>query len=300
MADRPGTGLNPSPLQIDLPSLDVLQSRLGNDALGNLRRLLSIADSVPESKAPASLELPLGAISRQLSFADADTGHWARLSVTTLVAGTNGVGLVGLPETDIAESGELSEILARALGPHDWTCLPDPLGGYWLRSDQALAFRSVPPERALGRDVHDYLPTGAAADQWRSVAGEIEIELHHSRLNQQRASRDLAPVNGIWVWANGALPKRPEPISGFMISDNRWQRLAAEWQGMSVSALVDPRSLPDTPENRQVVIEAEDAGLAQWVSALPDLLKHRPQITVAGEGVFRLRPWHRLRFWRRS
>jgi hypothetical protein len=287
-------------LQIDLPSLDVLQSRLGNDALGNLRRLLTIADSVPESKAPASLDLPLGAISRQLDFADAETGHWARLSVTTLVAGSNGVGLVGLPEPDAAESAELSEIFARAFGPHDWTCLPDPLGGYWLRSDQALEFQSVPPERALGRDVHDFLPTGAAANQWRRVAGEIEIELHHARLNQQRASRDLAPVNGVWVWANGALPERPEPTSGCIISDNRWQRLAAEWRGMSVSPLVEPRSLPDMPGIRQVVIEAEDTGLAQWISALPDLLKCRPQITVAGAGVFRLRPWHQLRFWRRS
>ena len=297
MADRPGKGPGPTPLQIDLPSLDALQSRLGKEAIGRLRRLLRIADSIPAS---ATLDLPLAAISRQLGFADAGTAHWARLSVTTLVAGSNGVGLVGLPETDAAESEELSEIFTRAFAPHGWACLPDPAGGFWLRSGHSLEFSTTPPPHALGHDVHDYLPSGAGASQWRGVAGEIEIELHHANLNQHRADRGLPPVNGVWVWANGALPVRPEASSGCMISDNRWHRLMAEWQGMSVSPLVEPRSLPDKPGKLQVVIGEDDAMLAQWISALPDLLKHHLQIAVAGEGVFQLRPWHRLRIWRRN
>lgn len=86
---------------------------------------------------------------------------------------------------------------------------PEPTRWYIrLADDPGLHTR--PLADAVGRDITPLLPEGPARRRWRALLTELQMLLHASAVNAQRQARGRRPVNSVWFWGGGFLP-RPMP-----------------------------------------------------------------------------------------
>lgn len=58
-----------------------------------------------------------------------------------------------------------------------------------------------------GGNVLPFMPGGESGAKWRAVLNEIQVLLHSCAVNESREQRGLPPINGVWLWGAGALPK---------------------------------------------------------------------------------------------
>ena len=109
------------------------------------------------------------------------------------------------------------------LAPDEWLELESGIGGVldpslsfegssganaYLRATRELDATTFDPARAVGTDVHSYLPTGADAPLLKRAMTELQMWLHSHALNVRREQRGLLPINGLWIWGGGALPEQ--------------------------------------------------------------------------------------------
>ena len=57
------------------------------------------------------------------------------------------------------------------------------------------------------RNINDFFPCGTEEVFWKGILNEIQMLLHEHPLNQIREERGDLPLNGIWVWGGGVMPK---------------------------------------------------------------------------------------------
>ena len=92
-------------------------------------------------------------------------------------------------------------------------------------SDAGLVFQARHPERwylrlekppqlqtrALAEVADKYIdevrPTGADGIYWHGVCNEIQMVLHEQAVNEAREASGNLPVNSVWLWGGGRLPK---------------------------------------------------------------------------------------------
>ena len=88
-----------------------------------------------------------------------------------------------------------------------------------LRLEDPLAFHSVPPIEAAGRDVDLTARIGGeAGKRWKQVLTEAQMLLHAHPVNQAREEHGLPAVNSLWLWGAGSAPAVPA---------GRWRTVAA-------------------------------------------------------------------------
>lgn len=159
---------------------------------------------------------PLAALSRQAQSQDAGNALWLRADPAWMVVDINGVRLLGIGASLQLTKAE-AEALAATLTPlfaenglfFDW---PTP-DAAWLRLPADTSSAQLPqfadPADALGDDVFEHTDTRNEARSWRTLAGEVQMQLHLHPVNQARQARGLPPVNALWFWGGGALPAKP-------------------------------------------------------------------------------------------
>ncbi len=83
----------------------------------------------------------------------------------------------------------------------------------WRRSVGTCAYRrascprTVPLERAAGRNVFGLLPHGAGRINWPALLTEAQMLLAESDVNTAREPAKPS-ANGVWFWGEGQLPER--------------------------------------------------------------------------------------------
>lgn len=92
-----------------------------------------------------------------------------------------------------------------------WLQAPHPERWY-LRLPQDPCMRTYDVTEALGRHIDGFLPSGAQGKRWHTVLNEIQMLFHSSPVNQAREMRGAAPINSVWLWGGGCLP-RPSAIT---------------------------------------------------------------------------------------
>lgn len=81
-------------------------------------------------------------------------------------------------------------------------------GGEWfLRAPNEPAIQTQSLERAAGRYLDEHLPTGPQARAWIAFLNEAQMLFHSSAVNQKREARGELPINGLWIWGGGHLPR---------------------------------------------------------------------------------------------
>lgn len=81
-------------------------------------------------------------------------------------------------------------------------------GGEWfLRTSNEPAIQTESLERVSGRHMDEHLPTGPQARSWIAFLNEAQMLLHSSAVNPKREARGELPINGLWIWGGGYLPR---------------------------------------------------------------------------------------------
>jgi hypothetical protein len=100
-------------------------------------------------------------------------------------------------------------------------------------------------DAALGRSVQDVLPRGSDAARWRKLLTEIQIRWHQHPVNQAREERDVATVNGVWLYGGGRWRELPQRPFGAVAADDPAIRGWAMASGLAPTAVFAGDALPD-------------------------------------------------------
>lgn len=84
---------------------------------------------------------------------------------------------------------------AEPLAPHRWR----------LRLPEGLRPHTGSPHAVAGHNLNAWWPQDAAMRPWRRLLNEIQMAWYEHPVNEARAARGVAPVNGLWLYG-GASP----------------------------------------------------------------------------------------------
>lgn len=300
-----------STLHVMLPS----HERAGLDA--GARRALARADREPDA-APGLLpmlaalfqwpgrQLPAAALMRQHAVGDAGQDAWLCAEPSWAEADINGARLMacGGLELDADEAGALAAALRPLLGDAGALLELTTPSRWHLRLPQGARLPDFqPPDRVLGDDLLPHLDGDGALRRWRRLFNEIQTELHAHPVNARRRAAGKPPVNAVWFWGGGALPGWVRTGLGAVFSDDPLATALAAQAGIAARPLADfDRAEPATGQAWLLDLGQQALQPDAWAMLL-DLLGRGPfvslELNFACGRRYRLRRWHRWRFWRR-
>lgn len=136
---------------------------------------------------------------------------------------------------------------------------------WYLRVSHNPDLRTVPLDAALGHTLDDSLPSGDDARTWITHLNEMQMLLHNSALNRDRAASGYRTVNGIWPWGGGRLPDE--------VVQSPWSRIHTDnplVRGLAMHSGQQPEPLPEV-EDLLEASGADDRVLVD-TDALPTVL----------------------------
>src|SRR5690606_4831505 len=164
----------------------------------------------------------------------------------------------------------------------------------------------VDPLDALGADLGDCLPEGAAGRRWRRLFSEAQIVLHNHPFNVQRRDAGLPPVNGLWFWGGGRLPDHLSFAHANVVSHDESLRLLLAFGREATPAIEDFEQAIGRPLEGDWLVDLRRRRDAATVveAALPAIQRHladgQVQFDFADGRCVHWRRAHRWRFWRRG
>ncbi len=190
-------------------------------------------------------------------------------------------------------------------------------GVYLMRLKQFDAPRHYPhPLSVLGKAANPYIEQSRQCLPWHRLVNEIQMFLHQHEVNRLRTDRGQLPVNSLWCWGAGVLPRfsgdlhwfcddellnrfagslglRPRPLADIAIDRASGDGVAIDLsllQALKTSAETDIGALL-TRLDRSLFEPALD-----WVTKQRVTLSLR----TAHPLDFRLTPKSTFKFWRRQ
>jgi hypothetical protein len=296
-------------LYILMPAL----ARVGNDPW--LRRWLARGDRL-QTCAPGreaalgerfqfpGTRLPVAALLRQHARGDAGQDVWLCADPSWVQVETNGARLMACG--NLALDADEAAALARELRPlfGDFGALIETTSPqrWQLRLPQGAkppAFDT--PEQTLGDDLLPHLPQGDAGRRWRALFNEAQMILHGHPVNAARRNRGQVPVNALWFWGEGSLPWWVQSKLSAACSDDALLRALAA----AAKVAVHPPAAfaADGKGSGDVLLDLADAeDVASWWPPVQAQWRRHDEIVLAFAGGehYRLKRWHRWRFWRRT
>ncbi|HZX70038.1 MAG TPA: phosphoglycerate mutase [Rhodanobacter sp.] len=284
----------------DHPLLERLRraDRLGDGATGYLEGLGEFFTGV-------DAQLPAAAITREFLVGDAADTCWLSADPAWVRADMTGARLLacGQLQLDMAEARALAEPLQPVFAEAGMQLLVSTPDRWHVQLPADLALPKFdPPEQAMGEDLSQHLPPGAEGRQWRILLNDIQVLLHQHPLNAQRRARGLAPVNSLWLWGGGRLPKPMRgSLDGAVSDDLLLRALAARADVVQLArtARTVSSAVPGWLVDLQDLPAAEIAS-TWWASLLPLFERHPLHVHFGSGERWLYRPWHRWRFWRGS
>lgn len=143
-------------------------------------------------------------------------------------------------EISTDEAASLTAALNHHFAPNGLTFLPTRSGRWHLRLARPARLETHPLEAVIGRNIRNFLPGGPDGKHWHTLLNEIQMLLHSHPVNEAREQRGVLPVNSIWPWGGGVLPKNlAAPYSQVWAND-------ALARGLAVAAGVSRAETPAT------------------------------------------------------
>jgi hypothetical protein len=274
-----------------------------------LERLLARADSSgePDWRAAAfrricpSESMPAVAAAALYAELGAVDGTWVFMATPVhYVAATSSVRLPreGVLQLEQSEARELAADFSRLWRGGGLKLVAGTRGTLYCVFDKPMQASTEDPQAVLGRDIWDFLPTGADAPELRRVMSEIEMWLFEHAVNRVRAVRAAADLSGLWLWGGGAMLPGLPPLRGWTAG------------GDALFGAFPARSQFLCGAGAGVVVLDEVPGSAQWPEAESRWL--RPALAElragriahvdlsAGHRCHRLSAHWNWRFWRRT
>ncbi len=206
-------------------------------------------------------QIPWAALQAQQKQLGDDSGCWAFISLCHWQLLADQIVMRHCPITDLSSAHEQALLLAmRPYLEEDGIKLYSDQPGRWLA--QAPCFEQLfcaSPERALGRDLRAWMPTGTSAPALKRLQNEMQMLLHTHPVNEERHAHGQVIVNSFWLHGNGSLPAGYAPPTTKAQSEHRlrasllaqdWPAWAQAWQAIDASSI---KALSDALDQQQAV-----------------------------------------------
>lgn len=226
----------------DLPSLPALNWFL-TKGQHQTRPALSASYSLCELFGLSSekeTDFPIAAISRLSDDNQQPEGVWLRADPVHVQADRDGLILIDNNRFSLSQHDALglAADINIILKPYELELeVPVPYRWY-LKVQNGLKLKTTPIDSVVGRDILPYMPSGDDRINMIQLMNDIQMTLHDSDINKKREQEKALPINSIWFWGYGALPKIIDRQWSFIISD---EMLA---KGLSMIAATPFEELP--------------------------------------------------------
>ena len=206
-------------LSLVLPGLWQSCSDVDKTRCPNVALLLKRAEREPAEKdvnsqlfalfsCPVSASLPIAAVT---ALSDGLPMHrcWLRADPVALAVDLVHIYMLGNAHLTLTHDvvNDYLKLLNRHLMPdHLELFAPHPLRWY-LQCQEKPGIKTHDPEAILGKSITDYLPTGSDGNGWVKRLTELQMLLHDSATNHQRALHHEPKVDALWLWGEGDLPQ---------------------------------------------------------------------------------------------
>lgn len=253
---------------------------------------------------PVPAGWPVAALTRQLDAGDAAGHAWLRADPAHFRAEPGNVRLLACGDVGqtVDEAARLHAALAPIFGDEGFELSAPHPHRWYLRAFAVDASPDLPElpsaEAALGGDLFELWREDEIHRRWRRLFSEAQIVLAQHPVNQTRAQRGLPAINGLWFWGAGRWPSTVR--TSLSSVHTRDALLAALATAAGIEFTDDPPTEID--ESDHVLIDLRmsldiDGALLkvleQWRTGRWRELEWRTR-----GGSWRLKRWHRWRFWR--
>ncbi len=161
-------------------------------------------------------DVPTGAVSRLADIGGDADGWWMRAAPVFLKPDGDRLLLFDSQELDIqrSEAEQLATLFNEHYRERGWRIEVGHPRRWYLRLASAPQVQTFPLSEVVGRNIDSFLPGGEAGADWRFVMNEVQMLFHGAPVNEQRQARGLLPINSLWFWGGGGLPRGlPERFS---------------------------------------------------------------------------------------
>ncbi len=128
---------------------------------------------------------------------------------------------------------------------------------WFVRADAWNALRTATPDAASGHNIDIWMPQGAGERDWRKLQNEVQMHWHAHRVNDERESRNLKPVNSVWLWG-GAPATMAAPPTSYKEAINLpgWVKAFGQFATRTVQDFTAADVIALQPERGLLVIDA--------------------------------------------
>jgi hypothetical protein len=159
--------------------------------------------------APEDGDLPVAAVTRALDLGVIDNGWWLRADPIHLRPERDRLVLLDSQAVPLRleEANRLTAEVLESYAGDGWLLKSPRPGRWYLKPPRAARIVTTPLPRVVGKDIHPYLPQGKDGKAWHTILNEIQILLHTAVVNTEREQRGELPINSLWFWGAGRLPR---------------------------------------------------------------------------------------------
>ncbi|MDQ1314889.1 MAG: hypothetical protein QG662_998 [Pseudomonadota bacterium] len=254
---------------------------------------------------------PIAPITLEADGGHAESAYWLRADPVHLSVMRDRIVLADSATLDLGQSE--ADALTTSIHAHFGAAFsPRPVRPqrWYLRLPEPPQLATTPLSCAAGRDIDPLLPRGRDAQRFRALMNELQMLLHDHPVNQAREARGALPVNSLWLWGGGLLPK-PGSSSLRVASSNPEIVALARFAGAGLAPA------PDRSSDEHAGIAVIDTLVASsrvgdafgWREAIRQIENHLHALLRTGQAFTLADPmrgiacrWggrNRFQFWRR-
>jgi len=188
----------------------------------------------------------------------------------SISAGMNDLSVEPIALAD-EEQDSFVELINEHLYEHDLSFeLRDPQTGL-CSGFKDLEVNTKPLSAAQAHGLRSTLPDGPSAGFLQSLSTEIQMLLFDAPFNRHREAQGLPPINGLWFWGEGSLPKLSPPYQ--MLSGGSFVADLARVADIEYERVTPDQVLSDKLIRNKAAALFELAGLDQldyldWAAAM--------------------------------
>ncbi|MDH5181471.1 MAG: hypothetical protein OEZ39_13530 [Gammaproteobacteria bacterium] len=305
--------------------------------LSSLTKLLSRADQSTNSQSGFYAELfaefgiqlqgksaPVAALSHFLNANEAGDDWYLCVDPVFIQADLTAAYLLAHEALNL-QSDEATQLIA-TLNNHfaqdGWQISMAAEQRWYLTGSGKTSIRTTVMHEAMGRHMGHCLPVGDDASYWRSVMNEVQMLLHEHPVNQAREAAGQLPVNSVWLWGEGHLPKAAQHKWQSVYSNEFTSQALAQFSGIPCHDL--PNDISSVMKHctgnllyvdDQLLTRQHGFDIYYWLTALHELEQqvftpllqalqagHVDELTIlSGDGRrFTIKRKQLKRWWRRS
>lgn len=154
-------------------------------------------------------DLPVAAVTRMLDMGIIDNDWWLRADPVHLSVDRDRLVLADAAMLDITpdETSRLVAEIMEVYAADGWLLKAPHPERWYLKPARIPEITTTPLSQVTGKDVRAFLPRGTDGKRWHTTMNEVQILLHAAAVNSEREQQGKLPINSLWFWGGGRLPR---------------------------------------------------------------------------------------------